>query len=473
MKVLFASSEAVPFAKSGGLADVAGALPKAERRRLIGCRVVMPLYGSISDEQRANMNFITSFTVPVAWRRQYCGVFEAHVNGVIYYLLDNEYYFKRPGLYGYYDDGERFTFFSRAVLEMLSHIDFFPDIIHCNDWQTALIPVYLKLFYSQNDGRYSRLKTVFTIHNIEYQGKYGKEILDDVFGIAKMESSVLEWDGCINMMKGAIECSDAVTTVSPTYAEELTSPWCAYGLDSILRARREKLHGIVNGIDTDIYNPADDPCIAENYTADDLSGKAADKAALQREFGLPVRADVPLLAMVTRLVEPKGIDLVQRVADSILSNDMQWIVLGAGDKNYEDFLRSLSVRYPEKFSLKLGFFPETAHRIYAGADMFLMPSKSEPCGLSQMVALRYGTVPIVRETGGLRDTVSDSGTGEGNGFTFSAYNAHDMDHAVWRALEGYKDKKGWRILTGRAMLCDNGWSKSANEYIRLYKSLLG
>ena len=472
MKVLYATSEAYPFAMSGGLADVAGALPKTERRRFIGCRVVLPLYEAIPEELRREMKFITAITVPVAWRRQYCGIFEARQNGVVYYFIDNQYYFKRSGLYGHYDDAERFTFFSRAVLEILPYIDFMPDIIHCNDWQTAMVPVFLELMY-RLDEKYKNIKTVFTIHNIQYQGKYGKELLQDVLGIPEAQAHYLEWDGCVNMMKGAIECSNCITTVSPTYAEELMDPWYAHGLDPILRERQWKLHGIVNGIDTEVYNPETDPLIYAHYSAGDLSGKAKNKAALQTELGLPQSPETPIIGIVSRLVAHKGFDLVQRVFESMLAGDVQFVILGSGELAYESFFHQMQNHYPQKVALRLGFIPELAHKIYAGADIFLMPSKSEPCGLAQMVALRYGTIPIVRQTGGLKDTVTDSGAGEGNGFTFASYNAHDMDHAVWRALEGYRDKAGWEMLVRRAMACDNSWNKSANEYIRLYKELLG
>lgn len=472
MKVLYATSEAYPFAMSGGLADVAGALPKALRKRFIGCRVVLPLYESVSEELRSNMRFITSITVPVSWRRQYCGIFEARHDGVIYYLLDNQYYFKRAGLYGHYDDAERFAFFARAVLEMIPYIDFTPDIIHCNDWQTALIPVFLDTLY-RNVEHYKYIKTVYTIHNIQYQGKYGTELIGDVLGLPENTSHIVEYDGCVNLMKGAIECADRVTTVSPTYAEEIKEPWFAHGLDGIIRDRAFKLCGIVNGIDTEVYDPENDPFIWASYSADDMSGKAINKAELQKAAGLPERADVPLIGIVSRLVTHKGFDLVKFVFEEMLSRDVQFVILGSGEWEFETFFHSMMSAHPDKVSLKLGFVPEFAHKIYAGADIFLMPSKSEPCGLAQMIALRYGTVPVVRETGGLKDTVTDSGDGEGNGFTFKAYNAHDMAHAVMRAVEGYLNRDGWAILADRAMRCDNSWGRSANEYIRLYKSLLG
>lgn len=471
MKVLFASGEAYPFAMSGGLADVAGALPKALRKRLVGCRVVIPLYSCIPQELKDKMNFICSITVPVSWRRQYCGIFEAHMNGVIYYFIDNQYYFKRDGLYGHYDDAERFTFFSRAVIEMIPHIGFTPDIIHCNDWQTAMIPVYLNEFYRGED-IYRNIKTVFTIHNIQYQGKYGREIYGDVLGMPEGRESILEYDDCINLMKGAIQCSDKVTTVSPTYAREILDPYYSHGLDNILKQFTFKLTGIVNGIDYDVYDPEHDIQIYNNYSADDMSGKTLNKLALQREMGLNENAEVPLIGIVTRLVRHKGIDLIKCVFEEMMRADLQFVILGSGEWEYETFFYEMSKRYPGKCALKLGFDQMLAHKIYAGADMFLMPSMSEPCGLAQMVALRYGTVPIVRQTGGLNDTVSDSGDGEGNGFTFSNYNAHEMENAVWRALEGYSDKDGWDILRKRCMNCNNSWAASANAYIRLYKEII-
>ena len=471
MKVLFVTSEALPFAASGGLAEVSGSLPRALRQRLIGCRVVLPLYESVPQEWRDQMRFVTSFTVPVAWRRQYCGLFEARVDGVIYYLLDNQYYFKRAGLYGHYDDAERFAFFSRAVLEMLQYIDFRPDILHANDWQAALAPVYYSLFYSDRE-EYRHIKTVFTIHNIQYQGKYGMEILGDVFGIPEGARSLVEQDGCINLMKGGIEAANRVTTVSPTYAQEIMDPWFSHGLDTILRAREWKLSGILNGIDTDSYNPATDPDIAVHYSLEDMAGKAEDKRALQKRLCLPQRPEVPLIAMVTRLVAHKGLDLVKYVLDELLQEDIQFVVLGSGDWTYENTFREMQERYPGKFLYCHGFVPELARKIYAGADIFLMPSKSEPCGLSQMIACRYGTVPVVRETGGLKDSITDCGDGQGLGFTFKTYNANDMLYAIRRSLGAYANKTDWPVLVRRSMEADFSWGRSANEYIKLYKALM-
>ncbi|MBR5441706.1 MAG: glycogen synthase GlgA [Clostridia bacterium] len=472
MKVLYAASEALPFIASGGLGDVAGSLPQALRKRLVGCRVVMPLYDNIKQELKDTMKFITSISVPVAWRRQYCGIFEARSGGVIYYLLDNQYYFKRDNLYGYYDDAERFAFFSRAILEIIPHIDFKPDVIHCNDWQTALTPVYYSTIYANQPG-YENIKTVFTIHNIQYQGVYGEELIDNVVGIDHAHRSLVEYDGAVNLMKGGIECANAVTTVSPSYANEILDPWYSHGLDTILRQRCYKLRGILNGIDVENYNPETDKDVFKNYSADNVRGKYVNKKELQKLLGLPEKSDTPVMGMVTRLVSHKGLDLCKEVLDELLATtDIQLVVLGSGDYQYEEFFRGLAERYPEQVGLCLGFIPDLARKIYAGADFFLMPSKSEPCGLSQMVALRYGTIPIVRETGGLRDSVRDSGDGEGNGFVFSSYNAHDMLHAIRRAVEGYNDKKGWPILVKRAMDSDNSWGKSANDYIKMYKEVL-
>ena len=473
MKVIFAVSEAKPFIASGGLGDVAGSLPQALRKRMIGCRVVLPLYEGIKQEYKDQMQYITNITVPVAWRRQYCGIFELRKDGVVYYFIDNQYYFKRDSIYGHYDDAERFAFFSRAVLEIIPVIDFKPDIIHCNDWQTALVPVYYSTMYAQKPG-YENIKTVFTIHNIQYQGKYGKEILENVVGLSWYDRGIVEYDDCINFMKGAIETANKVTTVSPTYAKEILDPWYSHGLDQILVARSWKLQGILNGISYDMYNPETDKDIWYNFSAENLENKKKDKAELQKYFNLPQNEDAPIFAMVSRLVGHKGFDLVKAVLEEfICTSDAQVIILGSGEWQYENFFRELAARYPDRVGLKLGFFADLANKIYAGSDIFLMPSKSEPCGLSQMISLRYGTIPIVRETGGLKDSIEDSGLGGGNGFTFANYNAHDMLHTMRRADEGYKDKEGWQILVKRAMECDFSWARSAGEYINMYKEILG
>ncbi len=473
MKVLFVTSEAHPFAVSGGLGDVSGALPAALRRRFVGCRVVLPLYADVPGELRESMTFLGSFCVPVAWRRQYCGLFEAKTGGVTYYLLDNEYYFKRPGLYGYYDDAERFAFFSRAVLEMLPLLDYRPDVLHCNDWQTALTPVYYRLYYADRP-EYAGMKTLLTVHNIQYQGKYGEELLEDVLGISRADAGLVEYDGCVNLLKGGMEAADAISTVSPTYADELTDEWFAYGLHGFLRERRGKMRGIINGIDTALYNPETDEALPCRYNAETAAaGKAENKRALQREMGLPERPDVPLFGMVTRLVAQKGLDLVLAGLEELLQSDLQVAVLGAGDWRYESALDELAARYPERLALRRGFIPPLARQIYAGADFFLMPSKSEPCGLAQMVALRYGTLPVVRATGGLRDTVTDCGDGEGNGFTFLTFDTGDMLNALYRAMALYADRPAMEQTVRRAMACDNSWGASARAYARLYKDLTG
>jgi len=472
MKVLYVSSEALPFMASGGLGDVAGSLPAALRKRLIGCRVAMPMYDGIKQELKDKMTFIASFTVPVAWRRQYCGVFEAKHNGVIYYLIDNQYYFKRDGLYGYYDDAERFAFFSRAVLEMIPYIDFKPDIIHCNDWQSALTPLYYSTMYATREG-YENIKTVFSIHNIQYQGIYGMDLINEVVGLDEQNISLIEYDGTVNFMKGAIETANRVCTVSPSYAKEILDPWYSHGLDTILKQREWKLSGILNGIDVDNYNPETDDNIYAKFSAEKPANKAKNKKGLQEDLGLTVDKDIPIIGMVTRLVSHKGLDLCKAVLDELLaSENVQLVVLGSGDWEYEEFFKGLAARFPGKVGLRLGFDPALARKIYAGSDIFLMPSKSEPCGLSQMIALRYGSIPIVRETGGLRDSITDSEDGKGNGFTFANYNAHEMLYTIRRALKGYEDKNGWKILVKRAMECDNSWGKSANEYIRLYREVL-
>ena len=470
MKILFVTSECVPFAASGGLGDVSGALPKALMRLEADCRVVMPLYSEIKAEYRAAMEYICDFSVPVAWREQYCGLLSLEREGVTYYFIDNEYYFKRSGLYGYYDDAERYAFFSRAALEMLRHIDFAPEIIHANDWQTALTNVYINEFY-RDDPKYYGIKTLFTIHNIQYQGKYGLETLDDVVGIDKKDASVLEFGGCINFMKGAIECSDKVNTVSPTYAGEILDPWFAHGLDGILREKQYKLCGILNGIDTEVYNPSTDPYIAANYSSRGIAKKKLCKQELLEKFSLEDNGQ-PLVAIISRLVAHKGIDLVKHVLEYIILSGMQVVVLGSGEYMYESCFQDFAKRYPESCGVKIGFIPELARKIYAGADMFLMPSKTEPCGLSQMIALRYGTIPIVRVTGGLADTITDSGDGKGNGFTFRSYNAHDMLDATLRAKAVYENPDDWAVLVKRALRCNFSWDRSAQSYLGLYEEML-
>lgn len=470
MNILFTASEAVPFAASGGLADVIGSLPKAINASGNKCCVVIPLYSSISKELRSQMTFINNITVDVSWRKQYCGIFKYTVEGIDYYFIDNEYYFARDGLYGFYDDCERFVFFDRAVLEMLRHIDFKPDIIHCHDWQTALIPVYYNIYYKYQQG-FSGIKTVFTIHNIEYQGRYGLEVLEELMGIPNYNVNLLEYDGYVNMMKGAFETADYITTVSPSYAWEILDPWYAHSLDRILVTKQYKLKGILNGIDYNLYNPMNDKFISGSFSADDISGKKFCKKALLSELGL-ADGDEPIISIVTRFVNHKGIDLIRCVFEEIVEMGVKFAILGSGEKIYEDFFREMSLRYPDRVSLTLGFVPELSHKIYAGADMFLMPSQSEPCGLAQMISMRYGNVPIVRETGGLRDSVRDNGGVNGNGFTFKTYNANDMLNAVKRAIHTYNDEKAWHALVKRAMNCDYSWKSSAEVYIKLYKEII-
>lgn len=470
MNILFCTSEAYPFVASGGLGDVAGSLPKAIKALKADCRVVLPLYSDMKQAYKDKLTYITNFTVPVGWRSQYCGVFEYKHEGVIFYFLDNEYYFKRNGIYGFYDDGERYAFFSRAVLEMLHYVDFAPEIIHTNDWQTALVNLYLNLYYRHMPKFYS-IKTLFTIHNIQYQGKYGLEMLEDTLSINPKDAYLIEYEGCVNYMKAAIESADRVSTVSPTYAGEILDPWFSHGLDTLLRERTYKLCGILNGIDTKVYDPKTDPYLAQNYGLQDLAvGKKACKDDLRTLFGLE-NNDEPVIGMVGRLVSHKGLDLVRHVCEYIILSGMQIAMLGSGDYAYESFFSEMAARYPGRFSVKIGFLPDIAHKVYAGSDMFLMPSKSEPCGLAQMVALRYGTVPIVRETGGLKDTISDSGDGIGNGFTFKSYNAHDMLDACQRAKAAYENKEGWQLLVKRDMKCDHSWKASAKEYLNLYEEM--
>ncbi len=470
MNILFAASEAVPYAATGGLADVAGSLPEAISGKGNDCRIVMPLYKAIRQELRDDMTFLTNITVDVSWRKQYCGIFTSKYNGITYYFIDNEYYFARDGLYGFYDDCERFVFFSRAVLEMLRYIDFRPDIINANDWQTALIPVYYNVYYKYQQG-YDGIKTVFTIHNIEYQGRYGKEVLNELMGIPMYHSNLLEYDGYINMMKGAFETADMITTVSPSYAWEILDPWYAHGLDRILVTKQHKLKGILNGIDINKYNPGTDELIPENYTAEKPAGKAKCKKVLLSELGLD-DGDDPVIGIVTRFVSHKGIDLIRCVFEEMVGMGVKFAVLGSGEWVYEEFFREMAARYPGRVSVTIGFIPELSRRIYAGADMFLMPSQSEPCGLAQMMSMRYGTIPIVRETGGLRDSVRDNGGENGNGFTFKTYNANDMLDAVKRAKRDYSDKKEWKALVKRAMECDYSWFASADLYIDMYKELI-
>ena len=466
-KILFVASEAAPFVATGGLAEVIGSLSKAlAATKRYDVRVILPLYQQISQDYRKQFEYFGNFSVNLSWRKQYCGIFRYVLNGVTYYFVDNEYYFKRHGCYGHFDDGERFAFFGKAVLDTMGYVNFFPDIMHCHDWQAATALLYLKTEYCHYVD-YQHVKALFTIHNIEYQGKYSLDILQDVFGISPSYVHYLEYDGAINLMKGAIELSDAFSTVSPTYATEIKHPYFAHGLDPIIRRNEHKLHGILNGIDTDYYNPATDTALFANYSADGITGKAVCKAELQQLLGLPVKADTPIVAMISRLVSHKGLDLVEHVMEQALQQDMQLVVLGTGEWEYEQYFVYLANNYPDKVAAIIAFDADLSRKIYSGADMFLMPSKSEPCGLSQMIASRYATVPIVRETGGLKDSITPYGAG-GNGFTFANYNAHDMLYVLTDALKVYRNKDEWRSLMQRAATTDFSWSKSAKEYENLY-----
>jgi starch synthase len=475
VKVLFAVSECVPFVKTGGLADVAGALPKELKKFGADIRVILPKYGLISQEIQEKMEEVTNFTVQLGWRNQYCGIEKLIQDDVIYYLIDNEYYFKRDSLYGHYDDGERFSYFCRAVLEALKKLDFQPDIIHSHDWHTGMVNYLLKEEYSK-DPFYAQIKTVFTIHNLQFQGIFPRSVMHDLLNLGDEHFTIerLEFYGNISFMKAGIVSSDKITTVSPTYKEEIQTPYFGERLDGLLRFRSSSLVGILNGIDDVFYNPENDPYITKPYNELTYENRLHNKRALQERFGLPENADVPIMAMVTRLTKQKGLDLVKRVLHEILEWDIQFIVLGTGEKEFEDYFRHMEWNYPNKCKAYIGFNEPLAHHIYAGADLFLMPSKFEPCGLGQLIALRYGAIPIVRETGGLNDTVKSfrEDNGEGNGFSFKNFNAHDMMYTVKRALHYYHEKDVWDTLVKRAMSQDYSWSQSAAKYHQLYIDLL-
>lgn len=472
-KILFVGSEAVPFASSGGLGDVLGSLPAALMRAGdVDVRVVIPMYSKVIENYKDKMTKEAEFTVCLSWRRQYCGVWSYKHNGVIYYFIDNEYYFKRPSLYGSFDDGERYAFFCKAVMEMLPFVDFIPDILHANDWQSALCVIYQKRKYRYID-EYAEMKAVYTIHNIGYQGIYNFDILSDVFCLDSWDRYIVEYDGCINLTKGAIVCADKVTTVSPTYANEIRNEYFASGLHHIINMYSYKLCGIINGIDTDYYNPEADTEITKPFSLKSISGKADNKLALQKELSIAEDEGVPMVAMVSRLAHHKGFDLVRYIAHEMLLLDMQLVILGTGEGELEEFFLNLSRQYPKKCAVRIMFDKSLAKRIYASADMFLMPSMTEPCGLAQMIASRYGTVPIVRETGGLYDTIKpyNPESGEGNGITFHSYNAHDMFGAVKRALELYQTPQEWSKLIGNAMRADFSWDASAGQYLKMYDEL--
>lgn len=473
-KILHVASEATPFASAGGLGDVIGSLPKALKERYgkdVDIRVIMPLYSDVSAEYRDKLKEVYITSVPLAWRWQYCGLYSLEIDGVIYYFVDNEYYFKRRTLYGSFDDAERYAFFCKAVLNLLQDIDFFPDVLHAHDWHAALSIIYLKQQYSHLPG-YDKIKAVFTIHNVAYQGIYGFEILGDVFDLTANEASIVEYNNCINLMKGAIVCADQVTTVSPTYAKELLSPAFSEGLHFIFEMYKDKLSGILNGLDYKYYDPSSDEALARNYTWRSVGRKKENKTALQEMIGLPVDENVPMIAIISRLVAQKGIDIIQQAAEDILSKNVQLVILGQGDYHYENFFKSLADRYPEKVKTLLTYNRDLSKRIYASADMFLMPSKFEPCGLSQMIASRYGAVPIIRETGGLYDTIRDVGwEGGGNGFTFASYSRDDLADAVNRAYNYYNNKDAWNDLVKKVMRVDFSWKNTAVSYIEMYDRL--
>ncbi len=469
IKIIFLGSEAMPFIATGGLADVLGSLPKElAKNKSLDISVILPLYSNISYEYKENFKFLTNFEVSLSWRKQYCGVFFYEHEGVKFYFIDNEYYFKREGsIYGQYDDGERFAFFSKASLDTIARLNIYPDILHCNDWQSAPAIIYLKGMYYEDD-KFRRIKTIFTIHNIEYQGKFGMHTYEDLFGFVPNIKNFVEQDGCVNMMKGAIEMSDLVSTVSPTYAEEIKYEYYAHGLENIIKRNSHKLCGILNGIDIDNYNPESDKCLFQNYSFRDLSAKAVCKKELQKMLSLPIREDVPIIAIISRLVSHKGLDLVTQVLESLLSQDVQVVILGKGESGYENYFTHISHIYQGKCMTIIAYNQDLSRKIYSGADMFLMPSKSEPCGLAQMIASRYGTVPIVRETGGLNDSIKAYTGNDGNGFTFKNYNAHDMLYVINEAIKTFYDKKVWTDVQKRAMTTDFSWKNQAEKYLELY-----
>ena len=475
MQIVFASAECAPFVKTGGLGDVAGSLPAALVRAGAEVIVMVPKYATIKDEYKSQMEHFSDFYVSLGWRNEYCGLEKLEHDGVTYMFIDNEHYFARDYPYGFFDDGERFAFFSKAITESLQHLPagFECDILHCNDWQTALAPVFLREFY-QGLPLYDRVKTVFSIHNVAFQGQFSDTVMEDILGVAHIPAaaSQLRCDACsINYMLGALRYADAITTVSPTYANEIQTPEFGEGLDGVLRERSYALQGILNGIDVAGFDPATDKRIAANYTVEDRSGKAVCKAKLQEELGLEVRDDRPLMVMVTRLTRQKGMDLVMYALDRILSGGVQVAVLGTGDRDYEDGLRYFQDKYPGTMAARIEFDPALSQRMYAAADMFLMPSKFEPCGLSQIIAMRYGTLPIVRETGGLKDTVQpyNEFTGEGTGFSFSNFNGDEMGDAVFRAARLFWDNRdAWNQLVTQAMSQDFSWTRSADKYLDLY-----
>ncbi len=475
IKILFVSSEAAPFVKTGGLGDVAGSLPiSLHATGRADIRVIIPMYTSIDKDLLKDCKKIAEFTVPLSWRNQDCSVYQIMHKQVIFYFICSPYYFSRNAVYGEFDDAERYAFFSKAVLQCLPFIDFIPDVIHCNDWQSALIPVYKHAFYSH---LYSGMKTVMTLHSMGYQGVFDKNIIGDVLGLepSYYNERCLEHFGSVNLMKGGIYASDAVTTVSPTYAGEIQTPQYGCGLDGVILDNAYKLSGILNGISISEFNPWQDKYIAKRYSKNNLEGKRENKAALQKEAGFLVDENIPIIGMVTRLVDPKGLSLIIKILQDLLFENIQLIILGNGDRQYEEIFCQAANMHSQKMNVHIAFDNGYAHRIYAGADLFLMPSLFEPCGLSQMIAMRYGTLPIVRETGGLKDTVIPYNrfTGEGNGFSFHGYDAMDMKTVIWSALSLYHEgKQAWQGLIQNAMHCDFSWKASAEKYIALYQSLI-
>lgn len=474
MKILYAASEAAPFITTGGLGEVAGSLPKALKEKFknnIDIRIILPLYEGI--DNRSDFEFIGNVTVPLAWRQQYCGIYKKVVDEVIYYFIDNEYYFKRNECYGHFDDGERFAFFSKAVLHIMPEINFFPNIIHSNDWQTSLIPVYLKTIYSNfNNDNYKNIKSILTIHNIEYQGIYDLGIAEDIFDINHNNKSIIEYNGAINLLKGAMETCDIISTVSDSYSKEIFDDYYAHGLANIINKNASKVRGILNGIDTEFYNPETDEYLFENYNIDNIQNKYSNKISLQLMAGLPQDENIPVIAIISRLVKHKGLDLIINGIEDILKEKVQIIVLGKGDRDYELHFKALQEIYHNKIFVKIDFNSGLARKLYAGADFLLMPSISEPCGIAQMIASRYGTVPIVRETGGLKDSIKDCKFGLGNGFTFYEQSPIALVETVKKALNVYSNKENWSHLVKTVMSIDFSWKKSADKYYSMYENLL-
>ncbi|MGE5630337.1 MAG: glycogen synthase GlgA [Caulobacteraceae bacterium] len=474
MKILFIASETFPFIKTSGLGDVIFWLPKELRKLGIDARVMIPKYGDIADFFREKMSCISIFNVPVGWRNQYCGIEELKYEGMPFYFVDNEYYFKRQGIYGFYDEAERYAFFCRAALEAIKYMDFKPDVLHCHDWQTGMVNVLLHAHYSE-DPEYTGIKTVYTIHNLMHQGTFPKEILGELLNLSEDYFNIdsVEFFGGVSFMKGGINYSDIITTISSTYAEEIQTPFFGERLDDLFRKKREALHGIVNGIDYGSYNPEKDRAIYVKYNSKSIKNKAENKLKLQAELKLPINRDVPMLAMVSDLIRQKGIDIIAHSLDEILSVDVQLVVLGVGDSGYEALFRSCSEKYPEKLSCNITNNDVLARKIFAASDIYLKPSLFEPCGIAQLIALRYGSIPVVRETGGLKDTVKsyDENTGEGNGISFSQYNPQELLRAVKRAIALYNGDS-WKQIVNNAMKEDFSWKKTAVSYKKLYQNLI-